>query len=127
MAKTVFVSIVHEDKRYVVNSLLNWNHQGLIESTHFKFEQEDFSKEDDHIIKNYLKKRMDESQVVIFVVGKDTHSHHWVHWEYSYAQTKPNTKLVFFHIKDLKGGLPAIFPVGTQTHEFNLENYRKYV
>lgn len=125
MPKTAFISIVHEDKKDVIHTIENWRKQDFITAIEFNYEEKDLRQLGDDVVKKYLKELLDKSQVVVFIIGKDTLSHNWIGWEYSYAQNS-GKRLVYLYLENHNYKLPAIFPQVTK-EKFNLANFKKLV
>lgn len=125
MAKTVFVSIVHEDKQKIIHQLKDWKNKNQIPPIDFRFEEKDLRHLGKPEVEKYLKELIDGSQVVVFIIGNDTHNHQWIEWEYNYAQNQKK-KLVYFRTKSSTGAPPKIMgnilPI-----EFSLDNFKKEV
>ena len=125
MGKPIFISIVHEDKADIIHTLKNWVKQNFIQNYDFILEEEDRRMEGEAGISKYLRDRLDKCQVVIFIIGGDTHSKEWIKWEYNYAQNK-GKKLVFMHLKGFENRTVKFFP-NVQSSKFNLNNFKKLV
>ena len=125
MAKTVFVSIGHEDKKDIIHQLKEWKRQNLIQPIDFQFEEEDLRQKGEAEVTKYLTALLDRSQVVVFVIGQDTHNRPWIEWEYNYAQNK-GKKLEYFRTEDSKGA-PNRLMGKVDPLDFTLENFNKAV
>jgi len=105
MPKSIFISYVHEDRRYRDN-VVAWTRDGLLgPDVVMVVEQEDVRQQGDPAIEAHLKPKIRGVAAVVCLVGQDTHNHGWVQYELDVA-TSLNKKIVLLRIPNTTGTKP---------------------
>ena len=121
--KTIFISYVFEDNASLA-AVRNWQKQGLSQNVTFITEDKDLRHEGSSVVESYLKSLITKADAIAILVGNDTHNHHWIAWEYNYAQ---NNKLKYevFRIPNTSGAAPKI--VGREPLKLTLANLQNTI
>lgn len=104
--KSIFVSHVHEDNKYL-KKMKTWKTKGMLDEYTLSFETEDKRIEGTSAIKNYLKNKIKGSAVVLVLIGDNTHNHNWIKIEVELANNF-NKKLCCVRIPNTSGKKPSI-------------------
>jgi hypothetical protein len=104
--KSIFISHVFEDNKYVEN-MKKWSNNGQLNDYVLTFETEDKRIDGEKAIKEYLKKKIEGAAIVLVLIGNDTHNHDWIKVEVELANNF-NKKICCVRIPNTTGGKPDI-------------------
>lgn len=106
MSKSIFVSHVFEDHRYV-EKMKSWEANGYLTGYTFVFDIRDKRNLGNERIAEYLENKIRGVAVVLVLLGQDTHNHDWIRLEVEFAK-KYNKKVCCLEVPGSTGGLPPI-------------------
>jgi len=116
--KRIFISYCERDKDY------REGFEGLLQNPNSRLRaipissREDKRSEGKEAVDNYIKKMIKESDIVICLIGDDSHNRPWLEREIELAISM-NKKIIGVQIKDKKGAPPSLFI----EHNFPLVEY----
>ncbi len=85
MKKTVFISYHFNDKSYK-GEIVKWLKEANIDN--ISVDETDLRPEGSDVIEAQIKKQIEESDLLLILVGNDTHNRPWVDYEVSVAGSK---------------------------------------
>ncbi len=84
--KKVFISNVYEDKHFR-DQIADWFEKGRMQNHEPVFETEDTRQDGPKGIKKHLSPKIAEADVIIALIGDNSHNHPWVDWEVAHARS----------------------------------------
>lgn len=97
--RRIFVSYYHADDAKYKNTLKLWS-----KNSKFKFDFHDHSadvsikSQNEGVIRQVISKKINQSNVVLCIVGENTHTREWVDWELKKAK-ELNKRIIVVKIK----------------------------
>ncbi len=107
LLKKIFISYKYEDnaeKNGIEGALRNPNNS--IDALSVS-ERNDLRSQGENAVKNYLRERIRKSDVVVCLIGQDTHNSQMVQWELEVA-TSLGKRIVPVQIRGTSGGPPKL-------------------
>lgn len=124
MAK-VFISFDYNDieSKKVVD---NWINQGIgLDISFSSFDGHSYSSKGDNFVKKIIREKINSTQVVLVLVGNNTHNRPWVDYEINHAKCH-SKKVIWTQITNTTGaqpkGLNKVKPI-----EFKLESIKEAI
>lgn len=106
MSKKIFVSCVYEDIKFIA-VLNDWIQRKLIGDVILTTETEDKRQLGLEAIKAHIRKKIEDSDCVVVLVGDNTHNHDWIRAEVELANSF-NKKVLCMRIPGTTGAFPEI-------------------
>ena len=103
--KSIFVSHVYEDQKWL-NKMKKWDNEKKIGNYTFTFETKDLRHKGMPAIKDHLKNKIKGADTLLILIGKDTHNHPWIKYEYDLAKSYGKNILCMQIPYEIKGAIP---------------------
>lgn len=121
----VFISFDYKDieSKKVVD---NWKQQGL--GSDISFTSEDgvsHSPKGDNVVKKFIREKINSSQMMLVLVGNNTHNRPWVDYEVHHAKCQ-GKKVIWTQIPNTSGGPPKEI-VKSRKLEFDLSTIQNAI
>lgn len=100
-----FISYVFEDRTFK-EQLKDWARQGLLGQWNAVAEEEDQRQGGARQIRNYLSPLISDSDVLVLLVGDNTHNHSWIDYEIQNARSAGKSVLTV-RLPNTTGAGPA--------------------
>ncbi|HVG58719.1 MAG TPA: TIR domain-containing protein, partial [Hyalangium sp.] len=108
MPQSIFLSYVYEDHKHR-DDVIHWVQTGRLGPNFVTVtESEDVRPQGESAIENHLKPKIRGAAVVLALIGQDTHSHDWVHFELKVA-TSLNKRVILAQVPGTTGPAPEDF------------------
>lgn len=104
MSKKVFLSYVFEDSGYVAQ-IRDWAGRGQLGDVEIATETEDVRQLGDGAVYAHLRSKMRGADVLLVLVGQDTHNRRWVDAEIHYFASA-GKRIVAVRLPSTTGGMP---------------------
>ncbi|PTX61649.1 TIR-like protein DUF1863 [Kordia periserrulae] len=104
--KSIFVSYVYEDIKYL-NKIKRWESKGLLPGYTIVAEKEDNRTSGKKAVKEYLKPLINKANIVLVLIGDNTHNHNWITWEVEVANSL-HKDIACMRIPNTTGSKPQI-------------------
>lgn len=124
MSKSVFISCVYEDSHHI-EKIKKWVADDKLGNITITCETKDKRQEGDDAIKEHIKNKIKGAAIIIVLVGRDTHNHHWIHKEVELANSY-RKKIICVRVPNTEGALPLILSKYKLVN-FDPESIKRYI
>jgi len=108
MLEKIFISFRESDRQY------REGFEGLLQNPNSSLKaipissREDVRHQGEAAVKIYIKKMLDESDIIICLIGNDSHNSKWIDYEINVATSK-NIPIIMVRIPNTYGSGPLLF------------------
>lgn len=106
MSKSIFISVVHEDSKWI-NNIKTWANNGQLGDVVITHEIEDKRAEGYNAIREHISRKIKGAAVLMVLVGDTTHNHDWIRAEVELANSF-HIKICVVRLPQTKGSKPDI-------------------
>lgn len=82
----VFVSFVYEDHAFK-DQIVDWARRGLLGDVEVVTETDDMRQAGDGAVRGHLRRKLEDSDLALVLVGRNTHDRPWIDWEVAHRRS----------------------------------------